>query len=90
MIWSKIGLSWSGAGWRYFLIVGRIRDSSTFTAGQRSEIGRYEVPREVSLPGFGIRMINEDFHIARICHVVTERLKRAVMYLIALGPRCFR
>ena len=31
------------------LIVGRIRDSSTFAAGQRSEIGRYEVPTEVSV-----------------------------------------
>ena len=40
------------------LIVGRIRDSSTFAAGQRSEIGRYEVPTEVSLPGFDIGMIN--------------------------------
>ena len=64
MIWSKP--CWSRAGWRYLLIVGRIRDSSTFAAGQRSEIGRYEVPTEVSLPGFGIGMINEDFHIAGI------------------------
>ena len=30
---------WSGAGWSYLLIVGRIRDSRTFAAGQRSEIG---------------------------------------------------
>ena len=35
----------------------RIRDSSTFAAGQRSEIGRYEVPMEVSFPGFSIGMI---------------------------------
>ena len=49
---------WSGAGWRNLLIVGRIRDSSTFTAGQRSEIVRYEVPTEVSLPCFVIGMIN--------------------------------
>ena len=61
MIWSKTVLVW-----RYLLIVGRIRDSSTFAAGQRSEIGQYEVPTEVSLPGFGIGMINEDFHIAGI------------------------
>ena len=57
---------WSGAGWRYLLIVGKIRDSGTFAAGQRSEIGRYEVPTEVSLTGFGIGMINEDLHIALI------------------------
>ena len=44
----------------------RIRDSSIFAAGQRSDIGRYEVPAEVSLTGFGIGMINEDFQISRI------------------------
>ena len=73
--WSGLKPCWSGAGWRYLLIVGRIRDSSTFAAGQRSGIGRYEVPREVSLPGFDIGMINENFHIARIWHVVTEMLQ---------------
>ena len=57
---------WSGAGWCYLLIVGRIRVSRTFAAGQRSEIGHYEDPWEVSLPGLGLGMINEDFHIARI------------------------
>ena len=72
------------------MIVGRIRDSSTFATGQRSEIGRYEVPTEMSLPGFGIGMINEDFHIAGICQVVTERLKSTVIYSMALGPRCFK
>ena len=70
--------------------MGRIRDSSTFGAAQRSEIGRYEVPTEVYLSGFGIGMINEDFHIAVIRQVVTERLKRAVMYSMALGPRFFK
>ena len=73
--WSGLKPCWSGAGWRYLLIVGRIRDSSTFAAWQRSEIGRYEVPKEVSLPGFGIGMINEDFHIDGIWQVVTERLR---------------
>ena len=72
------------------MIVGRIRDASTFAAGQRSEIGRYEVPTEVPLPGFGIGKIDEDFHIAGIRQVVTERLKRVVMYLMALGPRFFK
>ena len=42
---------WSGAGRRYLLMVGRIRVSRTITAGQRSEIGRYEDPWEVSLSG---------------------------------------
>ena len=40
--------------------------SRTFATGQRSEIGRYEDPLEVSLPCLGIGVINEDFHIAGI------------------------
>ena len=42
------------------------------------------------MPGFGIGMINGDFHIAEIRQAVAERLKRVVMYTIALGPRCFK
>ena len=38
----------------------------TFLVGKRSEMGRYEVPCEASLPCFGIGMINDDFHIAGI------------------------
>ena len=57
---------WPGAGRRYVLIVGRIRVSKTFAARQRNEMSRYEDPWEVSFPGFGIRMINDDFHIAGI------------------------
>ena len=71
----------------YLLIVGKNRDSRTFAAGQINEIGRYEVPWEVSLPGFGIGVINDDFHIAGIRQVVADRLKRVVMYSMALGPR---
>ena len=59
---------------RYWLIVGKNRDSRTFAAGQINEIGREEVPWEVSLPGFGIWMINDNFHIAGILQVVAERL----------------
>ena len=62
----------------------------TFAAWQSSEIGRYEVPREESLPGLGIGMTIDDFQIARIRHDVTESLKSAVRYSIALGPRFFR
>ena len=57
---------WSGAGRIYLLMVGRIRVSRTFSAGQRSEIGRYKDSWEVSLPVLGIGMINNDFHIAGI------------------------
>ena len=42
------------------------------------------------MPGFGIGMINDDFHIAGIRQVVAERLKRVAMYSMALGPRCFK
>ena len=42
MIGSKTVLVWSMLG-RYFMIVGRIRDSSTFAAGQRNELSLYEV-----------------------------------------------
>ena len=72
VMYSCLKPCWSGAGvdqrsgWIYLLIVGRIRDSRTFVAGQRSEIDRYENPWEVSLPGLGIGMINEGFHIAGI------------------------
>ena len=34
----------------------------------------------VSFPGFGIGMINDDFHIAGIRQVMAERLKRVVMH----------
>ena len=42
------------------------------------------------MPGFGIWMINADFHITGIRQVVAERLKSVVVYSIALGPRCFK
>ena len=72
------------------LTVVSIRASITFAAGQSSEIGRYEVHREESLPGLGIGMTIDDFQIAGIRHDVTESLKSAVWYSIALGPRFFR
>ena len=72
------------------LTVVSIRASITFAAGQSSEIGRYEVPREESLTGLGIGMTIDDFQISWIRHDVTESLKSAVRYSIALGPRFFR
>ena len=67
------------------LTVVSIRASITFAAGQSSEIGRYEV-----LYIMGIGMTIDDFQIAGIRHDVTESLKSAVRYSIALGPRFFR
>ena len=57
------------------LTVLSMRTSITFTAGQSSEIGRYEVPKEESFPGLGIRMTIDDFQIAGIRHDVKESLK---------------
>ena len=68
------------------LTVVSMRASITFAAGQSSEIGRYEE----FLPGLGIGMTIDDFQIAGIWHDVTESLKSAVRYSIALGPRFFR
>ena len=72
------------------LTVVSMRASITFAAGQSSEIGLYEVPREESLPGLGIGMTIDDFQIAGMRHDVTESLKSAVRHSIALGPRFFR
>ena len=72
------------------LTVVSMRASITFAAWQCSEIGRYEVPREESLPGLVIGLTLDDFQIAGIRHDVTESLKSAVRYSIALGPRFFR
>ena len=72
------------------LTVIGMRCSITFAAGQSSEIGQYEVPREESFPGSGIGMTIDDFQIAWIRHDVTEPLKSTVRYSIALCPRFFR
>ena len=58
-----------GAG---VLTVVSMRASITFAAGQSSEIGRYKVPREESLPGLGIGMTIDDFQIAGIRRVIEE------------------
>ena len=80
---------WSEAGRKCVLTVVSMRASITFAAEQSSEIGRYEVPREESLPGLGIGMTIDYFKIDGIRHDVTESLKSAVRYSIALGPRFF-
>ena len=45
--------------------------------------------REVSLHSFGMGMTIDDFQIAGIRHDVTESLKSAIRYSIALGSRSF-
>ena len=48
------------------------------------------MPREESLPGFGIGMTMGDFQVDGIRQDVTESLNSAVKYSIPLDPRCFR
>ena len=72
------------------LTVVSMRASITFAAGKGSDISRYEVSREESLPGLGIGITIDDFQIAGIRHDVTESLKNAVRYSIALDPRFFK
>ena len=64
-----------------------IRASITFVTGLRSEIGRYEVHREESLPGFGMTL--DDFQIAGFRHDVTESLKSTARYFNRLGSKVF-
>ena len=71
---------WSESGNKCALTVASMNSSMTFAAGQSSVIGRYEVPTEESLPGFGMGMTIDDFQIAGIRHEVTESLKSAVRY----------
>ena len=64
------------SGWQQVDVdTGKHESPITFAAGQRSEIGRYEVDREESLPGFGMGMTIDDFQIAGFRHDVTESLK---------------
>ena len=81
---------WSKAVSKWVLTVVSMRTSITFAARQSSEIARYDVPREESLPGFGIGMTIDDFKIAGIRYDVTASFKSAVRYSIALGSRFFR
>ena len=49
-----------------FVDCGQEQRCQDFCGWTEYEIGRLEVPWEVSLPGFGIGMINGDFHIVGI------------------------
>ena len=82
--WAGQNPCWSGDGRRWLLSSGKMRASVTFAAGQSSEIGRYDVPCEESLPGLGMGMTNEVFQIEGIRLNLKESLKRAVKYSVAL------
>ena len=63
MIWSKTVLVSSRL--KIFVDNGQNQRLQYFRSWTE-EMCRHEVPTEVSLPGFGIWMINEDFHMAEI------------------------
>ena len=59
------------SGWEQEGVDGGNHESPmTFAAGQRSEIGRFEVPKEEPLPGFGIGMRRESLEPQCIAEVV--------------------
>ena len=54
-------------GWMHF--------SRIFEAGQSKETGLYELLRHASLPGFSSGIMTDDFQIAGIWHLLSDRLK---------------
>ena len=67
------------SGWDQVGVVGGNHESLHNFSLLVREV-RYEVPRDESLPGFGMGMTVDDFQIAEIRHDVTESLKRAVIW----------
>ena len=57
---------WYGVGRLYLLIIGVTRVSQDFRSGVVKRDGPVKSSWVVSLLGFGIGMINDDFHIAGI------------------------
>ena len=86
---SRLKPCWSSAGMRYLLIV-KTEIPGLLRLGRLTRLAGKKFLGRCPCPVFGIGMINDDFHIAGIRQVVAERLKRVVMYSMALGPRCFK
>ena len=57
---------------------GRMSRSSTLTAGQRRDMGRYEELLEGGLPGLGRVIMVADFQMEGMSALRIERLKRCV------------
>ena len=66
----------------------RISFSSILEAGQRIEIGRYELPWSLGFPGFSSGSIIACFQMAGSVADWNDRLKRVVRYWMPRGPRC--
>ena len=69
---------------------GRISVSSTLAAGQRSELGRKDLPCDESLPGFGNGMMVDIFQMDGRRLLVMESLYSAARKFKTKGPRCLR
>ena len=82
--------SWWSAGCRRLFSDGRISVSSTLAAGQRSEIGRKDLPCDESLPGFGNGMMVDIFQMDGRRLLLMESLCSAEKKFKAKGPRCLR
>ena len=72
------------------MIKGRRRRSRTLDAGERREIGRYEVELRAGFPGLGTGSIIAFFQIEGRLACLTDRLKISVRYLMARRPKCFK
>ena len=69
------------------LTVASMRASITFAAGQITEIGRYEVPREESFPGLGIGLT--ELQMVKVHMNTTKHITIATcIYLLHTAHPC--
>ena len=61
-----------------------------FTAGQRKEMGRYEVLVFIGFPGLGIGITIACFHRVGMMVLFMELLNMLHGKLMPFGPRCLR
>ena len=64
--------------------------SRTLLAGQRRDMGRWDLESSGFFPGFGRGTIVACFHIAGMLAEEIEALKMLHRKLVPEGPRCFR
>ena len=81
---------WCDASVMLSVMYGSIIFSIVLAMGERSAMGRYDVPISIGFPGLGIGMIFACFQVLGIVFVLMEMLNMCVRYLMAVGPRCFR
>ena len=73
------------------VMCSRMIFSSVSAMGESSDMGLYDAPRVVSLPGLEIGIILAIFHVCGILFVRRDQgLNIAVRYVSAVTPRCLR